>query len=232
MTQGHSCMTTRKAVIVGATGLIGSFCLPALLDDQRYSEVTALTRRPLHLKHPKLQEIITNFDENLDKTVSSISAHDIFCCLGTTIRTAGSQEEFRKIDYALVVRIAELMKKHGAEQFLVISAMGADKDSRVFYNRIKGEMEEAVKELKFPCVRIIRPSLLLGPRLEFRLGERIATALTPVLRPFLHGRLAKYKPVEAEKVARFMVAVAGRQPLSGIMVYESDLISQHTMINK
>jgi len=116
------------------------------------------------------------------------------------------------------------MKKHGAEQFLVISAMDANKDSKVFYNRVKGEMEAALQELGYPCLRIIRPSLLLGLREEFRLGEKIAVILTPLLKPFLLGSLKKYRPVEAEKVAQFMVKVAREKSVVGVHVYESDVI--------
>lgn len=116
------------------------------------------------------------------------------------------------------------MKKQGAEQFLVISAMGANKDSKVFYNRLKGEMEAALQELGDPCLRIIRPSLLLGPREEFRLGEKIGGVLAPVLKPILLGALMKYRPVEAEKVAQFMVKIARDEPIVGIHFYESNLI--------
>jgi uncharacterized protein YbjT (DUF2867 family) len=157
--------------------------------------------------------------------LSRIQAHDIYCCLGTTIKKAGSQEAFRTVDFSLVVTTAELMRKQGADQFLVISAMGADSNSKIFYNRTKGEMESALQGLNYPCLRILRPSLLLGNREEFRLGEKIGILLTPVLRPFLLGSLKKYRPVEAQSVAQFMVKVAHDGPLSGVHVYESDLIA-------
>jgi uncharacterized protein YbjT (DUF2867 family) len=216
-------MTTRKALIVGATGLIGGYCLQALLDDPNYSEVIALVRNPILKTHRKLKTVVTKFD-NLEHELSSIQAHDVFCCLGTIIKKAGSQEAFKKIDLSLVVTVAELMRKQGAEQFLVISSMGANKDSKVFYNRTKGEMEEALKEIDFPFLRIIRPSLLLGKREEFRFGEKIGVILTPVLKPFLVGSLKKYAPIEAESVAHFMVKVAHEESASGSHVYESDMI--------
>jgi len=156
--------------------------------------------------------------------LSNVHADDVYCCLGTTIKKAGSQEAFKKIDLGLVVTIAGLMKKQGAEQFLVISAMGADKDSKIFYNRTKSEMEAALQELGYPCLRIVRPSLLLGPREEFRLGEKIGVILTPILKPFLQGSLKKYRPVEAEKVAQFMLKISGEEPVAGVHVYESDVI--------
>lgn len=216
-------MTTRKALIVGATGLIGGFCLQGLLDDPNYSEVIALVRKPILKTHRKLRTVVTKFD-NLEHELSTVQSHDIFCCLGTTIKKARSQGAFKKIDFTLIVTVAELMQKQGAEQFLVVSALGADKDSKVFYNRVKGEMESALQELGYPCLRIFRPSLLLGPREEFRLGEKIAVILTPLIKPFLQGSLKKYAPVEAEKVAQFMVKAARQEPISGVYIYESNQI--------
>ena len=216
-------MTDRKALIVGATGLVGSYCLQTLLDDPGYSEVIALVRRPLAKTHRKQKELLTSF-KNLEQVSAELNCQDVFCCLGTTIKTAGSQEAFRDIDCSLVVKVAEIMKRQGAEQFVVISAMGADKDAKIFYNRTKGEMEESLKQLGYPCLRIIRPSLLLGPRQEFRLGEKISVLLSPLWKLLLLGSLVKYRPVEAESVARFMVKVAQELPSSGIHVYESDMI--------
>lgn len=216
-------MAPHTALLVGATGLIGGYCLQTLCDASYYSEVTTLVRKPLLKTHRKLKKVITKFD-NLERELSSIQADDVYCCLGTTIKKAGSQEAFKKIDFSLVVTIAKLMREQGAEQFLVISALGANKDSKVFYNRTKGEMEEALKDLDYPCLRIIRPSLLLGPREEFRFGEKVGVFLAPLLKPLLLGSLKKYRPVQAESVAQFMVKVAHEQPVSGIHLYESNLI--------
>ena len=217
-------MTTRKALIVGASGLIGGFCLQALLNDPAYSEVIALARKPLLTTHRKLNTVITNFS-NLENDLSNIQVDDVFCCLGTTIKKAGSQEAFKQVDFSLVLTVAEIMRQQGAEQFLVISSMGADPNSKVFYSRVKGEMEQALQNLDYPCLRIIRPSLLLGKREEFRFGERIGVMLAPILKPLMIGSLRKYRPVEAESVAEFMVKVAHEQPISGVHVYESDKIS-------
>lgn len=216
-------MAERNALIVGATGLIGSFCLQNLFNDSAYSEAIALVRRPLLEKHRKLKEIITDFSD-LDRKLSTVNAHDVFCCLGTTIKKAGSQQAFRQVDYELVVTVAELMKEKGAEQFIVISAMGANKDSRIFYNRVKGEMEEAVKEVGYSCLRIIRPSLLLGKREEFRFAERVGVLLNPLLKLILVGLLKNYRPVEADKVGWFMVKIAHERPVAGVHIYESNQI--------
>ena len=216
-------MTSRKALIVGSTGLIGSFCLQVLLSDPTYSEVTVLVRKPLLTTHCKLKTVSTNFS-NLENELSSTQVHDVYCCLGTTIKKAGSQKAFKQVDFSLVVTVAELMRRQGAKQFLVISSMGADPNSKVFYSRVKGEMEQALQQLDYPCLRIIRPSLLLGLREEFRLGERIGVLLTPMLKPLMIGSLKKYRPVEAESVAKFMVKVAQEEPISGVHIYESDMI--------
>jgi uncharacterized protein YbjT (DUF2867 family) len=216
-------MNNRKAIIVGATGLIGSSCLQYLFHDPTYSEVIAIVRRPLLKNHRKLKEVITDFS-NLDKTLSTVTANDVFCCLGTTIKKAGSQEAFKKVDFSLVLEVANLMRKQGAEKFIVISAIGANRSSKVFYNRIKGEMEEALKGLGYPCLRIIRPSLLLGHREEFRLGEKIGILMSPFWKLLLIGSLKKYRPVEADAVARFMVKVAHNEPIAGVPVYESNQI--------
>ncbi len=213
-------MIPRKALVVGATGLVGSHLLRNIFNNPAYSEVTSLVRKRSLITHRKLKEVITDFN-NLEKTLSTITANDVFCCLGTTIKKAGSQKAFRKVDFSLVVDVAKVMKKQGAEQFIVISAMGANSNSKVFYNRIKVEMEEAVQEIGYKCVRIIRPSLLLGQREEFRLGERIGILMSPLWQLLLVGSLKKYRPVEAEAVARFMVKVAHEEPAVGVHVYEN-----------
>lgn len=218
-------MATRKALVVGATGLVGGFCLQALYDNPNYSEVTALVRKPILKIHHKLKVITSNF-VNLQDDLSNIQAHDVYCCLGTTIRKAASQEAFKKIDYTLVISVAELMRKQGSEQFVVISAMGADSKSKVFYNRTKGEMEEDLKGVGYPCLRIIRPSLLLGKREEIRLAEKIGIILTPIMKPFLRGSLKKYSPIDAKAVAGFMVTSAFESPVSGVYIYESDIIAK------
>jgi len=218
-------MADRKALIVGATGLIGGFCLQAILNDPVYSHVTAIVRKPLITTHRKLKTIITKSNPNFEKELAKIQAQDVYCCLGTTIKKAGSQAAFKQVDFSLVVLTADQMRKQGAEQFVVISSMGADPNSKVFYLRIKGEMEQALQQLDYPCLRIIRPSLLLGPRKEFRPVEKIGVLLTPVLKPLMFGSLKKYLPVEAEKVAKFMVRIASEKQISGVHVYESVLLT-------
>lgn len=213
----------KKALIIGATGLVGRYCLKGLLEASQYTEVIALVRKPCDLDHPKLRVLLTDF-QNINDLLSTIEVDDVFCCLGTTIKKAGSREIFRKIDFEMVVNIAEIMRQFGAQQFLVISAIGANKESKIFYNQVKGEMEQAVQMLTYPCLRIIRPSLLLGPREEFRLAEKIGVILTPLLKYILIGGLKKYRPIEAQSIADFMVKIAGETPGAGVHIYEPDVM--------
>ena len=187
-------MTPRKAMIVGSTGLVGSHLLQNLFNNATYSEITALVRRtPLLKNHRKLKEVITDFS-NIDKTLSTITANDVFCCLGTTIKKAGSQVAFRKVDYSLVVDVAKVMRKQGAEQFVVISAMGANSSSKVFYNRIKGDMEEALKGLGYPCLRIIRPSFVVGAKRRIQVGRKDRDTDEPVMEALVGWLVEKISP--------------------------------------
>jgi uncharacterized protein YbjT (DUF2867 family) len=153
----------------------------------------------------------------------SLQADDIFCCLGTTIRVAGSQEAFRKVDFTYTIQVGAIGVKNGAEQLLLVSALGADLRSRIFYNRVKGEIEEAVCKLPYEGVQIFRPSLLLGDRKEFRLGEKIGEVGMKTFSFAMAGPFKKYRPIEAGVVAQAMVSVA-RENRAGINVYESDKI--------
>src|SRR6267378_4399592 len=146
---------------------------------------------------------------------------DVFCCLGTTIKQAGSQPAFRRVDHAFVLGVAHAGLHAGATQFLLVSAIGADPASRVFYSRVKGETESAIRRLGFHSVQIFRPSLLLGERPEFRLGERIAMLVAPVLSVLLIGRLRRYRSIRAATVARAMVNLAREAP-RGPNVFEYD----------
>ncbi len=210
----------RGALLAGATGLVGHALLARLVDDPDYTRVVALARRPLDLRHPRLVVTVVPFDR-LD-AVALPSIDDVFCCLGTTIKAAGSQAAFRKVDHDYPLKIAELGLAAGASQLLLVSAMGADPNSRVFYSRVKGELEDAAAKLGFRTVIALRPSLLAGERAEFRAGERTALALLAPLR-FLVP--AAYRPVDATAVAAAMHALAKRQ-LAGRHVVRSDAIAR------
>ncbi|GGG52444.1 hypothetical protein GCM10011378_30810 [Hymenobacter glacieicola] len=189
---------------------MGSQLLPLLLASERYNRVIAIGRRPLPIMHPKLEQRIVDFDHLEDHRLQLI-ADDIFCCLGTTMRQAGSKDAFYRVDYLYVVKLAALTAANFAAQLLVVSAMGADARSRFYYNRVKGEMEEAVRQTPFRAIHFFRPSLLLGPRPEKRAGEQLGAFLLRVLRPVLVGRLRHYRAVPAHTVARAMLQAAEKE---------------------
>lgn len=213
----------RTALIAGASGLVGGHCLGLLLKSERYSQVVSVGRRELPLIHPKLEQKIVDFDR-LKSYAAELAADDVFCCLGTTIKKAGSQEAFYKVDYTYVVQLAEVAAGKGAAQFLVVSAMGADAGSMIFYNKVKGRMERDVQQQDFRAVHVFRPSLLLGEREEQRTGEELAAKIMTPLRALMVGPLRKYKPIEAETVARAMLYAAA-QDQKGAFVHPSDDIA-------
>lgn len=212
--------STRTALLAGATGLVGSHVLEELLADPTWARVVTVGRRATDRHHEKLEQRIVD--------LSAIEAHsdlpradDVFCCLGTTIRQAGSQEAFRRVDHDFVLGLARAGLQIGATQFLLVSAIGADPQARVFYSRVKGEVEVAVRALPYRAVQIFRPGLLLGHRTEFRLGERIAMYLAPLAQPLLMGPLRRYRSIRAHDVARAMVRIAREAP-RGPNVWEYD----------
>jgi uncharacterized protein YbjT (DUF2867 family) len=192
------------AIIAGATGLIGSYLVELLLNSERYERVIVLTRRSLNMQHEKLQEIQTDL-QDLPQHASLLQAQDVFCCLGTTMAKAGSKQKFYAVDFTYPQILAGLCKQNGAKQFLIVTAMGANKNSRIYYNQVKGEIEEAIKTIGFEGTHIFRPSLLLGPRTEKRAGEDAAKSLYAYLGWLLP---MNYKGIAAEKVAKAMLHFA------------------------
>jgi uncharacterized protein YbjT (DUF2867 family) len=192
------------AVIAGATGLVGSQLLPRAIADERYGRVVAITRRPLDRLDEKLATVPADFerlDEVLASAIAGTHAVDVYCCLGTTIGSAGSEQAFARVDHDFVVALAQWAKRIGARRMVVISALGADAKSRIFYNRVKGETEQDLRALGLPLT-IVRPSLLAGDRKELRLGERIALALSAPVGPLLPARV---RPIAAADVAQAML---------------------------
>ncbi len=206
----------KTAIIAGATGLIGSQLLELLLNDGDYSQVIALSRKPAPWTHPKLQNLVVDFDK-LGETGTALKGHDVYCCLGTTMKQAGSKEAFRKVDFDYPLSLAQITHQQGAKQFLLVTALGASKESSVFYNRVKGEVQEAIGLIGFESLHIFQPSLLLGHRLEKRKGEGGAEAVMKFLDVLIPK---KYKAIESAKVARAMVAIAGRNA-PGTLVHAS-----------
>lgn len=212
----------KTALLAGATGLVGSALLPLLLGSGRYAKVIVVGRSPVAVQHPKLVQVVTELDQ-LENERLRLIADDVFCCLGTTIRQAGSQEAFYKVDFLYVVQLAALTAANFAAQFLVVSALGADAESRFYYNRVKGEMEEAVRQTPFRAIHIFRPSLLLGERAAPRLGERLGAAVLALVRPLLRGGWRKYRPVAAATVAQAMLRAA-EDDGGGIRLHSSETL--------
>lgn len=197
--------TGDTALLAGATGLVGRECLRLLASDEAFSEVRALLRRPLPAADRlpnmgKVRECITNFDKLADHPEWFAVSH-VFCALGTTIKVAGSQAAFRRVDFEYPLAIAELAKAQGAQHFYLVSALGANARSRVFYNRVKGELEDELKALNFASLTIAQPSLLMGERAEFRFGEEVGKRLAWLVP-------GPWRPVLAAQVAAGLVNAA------------------------
>jgi uncharacterized protein YbjT (DUF2867 family) len=209
----------KTALLAGATGLVGSALLPLLLASERYAKVIVVGRRPVAVQHPKLVQVVTELSQ-LEAVRLRLIADDVYCCLGTTMRQAGSKAAFYEVDFLHVVKLAALTAANFASQFLVVSSMGADADSRFYYNRVKGEMEAAVRQAPFRAIHIFRPSLLLGERTAPRLGERLGAFFLKLASPLLRGNWRHYRPVAATTVAQAMLRAA-EDDGGGIRVHES-----------
>jgi uncharacterized protein YbjT (DUF2867 family) len=214
----------KSALLIGATGLVGGFVLQQILQDDYYDKVIVLTRKPLNNQHPKLKEVVVDFNK-LDDYAAEIKADIIFSCLGTTIKVAGSQEAFKRVDFEYPYKVAQIAKQNGASAYLLVSALGAAKDSLVFYNRVKGELEDEVSSLHYDAFHILQPSLIIGDRKEARTGEGIAQKLAPVFDALMVGGLKKYKSIKAEQIAKAMVAYSKLND-KGVFKHESDELQQ------
>lgn len=214
----------RSALILGATGLVGAELLSLLLTNNHYHTIKVLTRRELKREHTKLKQYIVNFDE-LNKYEELFQVDDVFCCLGTTIKKAKTKENFRKVDLDYPLSAAKIASEKGAENFMVISSMGADEKSLFFYSRVKGELERELKMLRFKAIHIFRPSLLVGNRTETRLGERFAEWLSIPLSPLLVGKMKTYRPIKGRDVAKAMIHCALSDG-SGIHTHTSNKIQK------
>ncbi|MEC0110891.1 oxidoreductase [Paenibacillus taichungensis] len=213
----------RQALVIGATGLVGGLLVRSLLQNPAYGRIRVLVRRPLELEHAKLEQYVVDWEQLEEQKDLFRDVDDLYCCLGTTIKKAGSQENFRQVDFHYPVKAAILAKEHGVSQMLVISSMGADAGSRIFYSRTKGEMEEALSAIGFGSLHIFRPSLILGDRKEKRLGEQLAAHAMKFLDRWMKGRVDKYRAIQASTIARAMMNIALVQT-RGNHVYSNDVI--------
>jgi uncharacterized protein YbjT (DUF2867 family) len=207
----------KTALIAGSTGLVGKALLTLLLDSPVYDKVIAVGRKAPTITNPKLESLVVDF--NAENSLQ-IPCHDVFCCLGTTIAVAGSQEKFREVDHDYPLALAQQTLATGASAFYMVSAMGADSGSKIFYNRVKGDTEKDIAGLGFQSTYFFRPSMLLGDRGAFRLGEKIGKVLMVGL-DFLIP--AKYKAVPAKQVAWCMLQEA-QAPKMGVTTVENDAI--------
>ena len=204
-----SSLHKRTALVLGATGLVGSHLTRQLLRHDMYSKVRVFVRRDLTdtslTSNNKLEQVRINFDEmhTIDSTM--FTGDDAFCCLGTTIKKAGSKEAFYKVDYTYVNTFAQLCHANGVKQFVLVTSAGSSEDSLFFYPQVKGKIEKAVKEIGFDHVRIIRPSVLTGEREEYRCMEEIAKSTMSALSFMIPN---KYAPIHGEQVAKAMIQIA------------------------
>jgi uncharacterized protein YbjT (DUF2867 family) len=205
------------ATLVGGTGLTGSALVRQLLADAAISEVISISRRSLQIANSKLGEIMVSDLSALPTIAPKIRGDLWFCCLGTTIKAAGSKENFAAVDHAAVVAFAKIAKAHDAKSFTLVSAMGANARSMFFYNRVKGRTEDDIKALGLRSLIILRPALLVGPRREFRLAERIVTRVLVPLSRLLPARTRKSLVTEVETLAARMLA-EGKAATEGVHV--------------
>lgn len=216
---------SKKAIILGATGMVGNHVLQKLLAHEAYSKVIAFSRRPLSINHSKLDNPIIDF-EKLADYAHLFRGDDIFLCLGTTMNKAGSKDAFKKVDFEYPLQVAQMAEANGVKQVLLCSAVDADSESLIFYNQVKGSLEDELKKMKFSTIQIFQPSLLLGERQEQRTAERISIKISHFLDPYIGKWLGKYRPVEAEKVASAMVENAQNDEV-GVVVHASDKMKKY-----
>ena len=206
---------SKTAIILGATGLTGGLLLYSLLKDERYGHVILFSRHICGIKHAKLTEHIIDLFQ-LDQYQAQFKADEVFCCIGTTKAKTSDKDLYTKIDYGIPVAAATLCKKNGIDTFIVISALGAKKKSKIFYNRIKGKMEAAVLDFHIKYTYILQPSLISGEREERRIGESIMKFMMSLMKPLLRiGELKRYLPIHPQTIANCMIWIANNDYKSG-----------------
>ncbi|HEY4628436.1 MAG TPA: NAD(P)H-binding protein [Flavobacterium sp.] len=214
----------KTALIIGSTGLIGSELLNLLLDSNDYLKVITFVKRDTGIKHPKLTQHIIDFDKP-ETYKDLVVGDDFFCTIGTTIKKAGSKEAFRKVDFEYPRQFASFALQNKVKQFLIISSLGADAKSGNFYLKTKGEIQDFLKDCSFENVAVLQPSLLLGNRTEFRLGEKVGAFFMKTFSFLFLGNLKKYKPIEGKTVAKAFFKIAQTNN-KGFKIYESDVIQE------
>jgi uncharacterized protein YbjT (DUF2867 family) len=197
-------MNARTAIVFGSTGLIGNLLVEELVQYDKYSRIKSFVRQSTGVTETKVEEIVSDFSEP-ERLSQEIKGDDLFICLGTTIKKAGSVANMEKIDRDLPVKIATVAEANGVKNIAVVSSIGASAASSNYYLRIKGEMEEGIMKLNFENISIVRPSMLLGERKERRAGEIVGKVVMTAFKPVLIGKLSKYRAIHGADVARAMI---------------------------
>ena len=216
-------MKQRTAIVLGATGLIGNLLLEELIQSDIYREIRIFVRQTLDVSHSKIREYSVDFSDPMAFS-EQIKGDDLFICLGTTIKKAGSVSAMEEIDRDLPFSLASIAFANGTKRIAVVSSMGANPRSSNYYLRIKGEMEQAIIKINFENIAIVRPSMLFGERKEKRTGEIIAKFVMKTFNPFLFGKMKKFRGIHARDVAKAMIAILQKDQSK--MVYESDELRQ------
>ncbi len=212
----------KTAIVIGATGLVGSLVTQKLLGDNRYEKVKVFVRRSLHLKHPKLEEHLINFDK-IEIWKEYLTGDELYSTLGTTIKKAGSKDAQYNIDFTYQYELAKAASQNGVEKYLLVSSAGANYKSKNFYLRMKGKLDEKVQSISFKQIFIFRPSILAGERSELRLGEVLGIKIAGIATQIIPA-LKKYRPIEASQVAEAMIESANQIVSTNIKIFNPEEI--------
>jgi uncharacterized protein YbjT (DUF2867 family) len=221
-------MNKRTAIIFGSTGLIGNLLLEELIQSEEYQKIKIFIRQPIEISHAKIEEFVVDFSRP-DTFMPEIQGDDLFICLGTTIKKAGSVKKMEEIDRDLPVRLASKAVENDVKRIAVVSSLGANAQSSNYYLRIKGEMEREILKLEFENIAIVRPSMLLGERKEKRAGELVGKVVMKTLHPLLIGKMKKYRGIHGRDVAKAMISILKEEQSKNI--YMSDELQKIADMN-
>lgn len=216
-------MEGKSALVFGSTGLVGAYLLEELLQNNKYTSIKLFVRKETGLKHPRIEEYLIDFSE-LNQKKEQIKGTDVFICLGTTLKKAGSIKKMEQIDHYLPVEIGKIALSNGAKNIAVVSSIGANQNAKNYYLRIKGEMEADILKLPYQNICIARPSLLLGERKEKRTAEIISKYIMKSLGFLFVGKIRKYRAIQGKTVARAMIQALIEN--KGEMILESDRLQE------
>ena len=214
----------KSAILLGATGLTGGYVLNLLLSNNQYNKVIVFSRRYINIKHDKLQVIICDLLD-LEEQRENFKADEVYVCIGTTTNKTPNKTLYRDIDFGIPVTAAQLCRENMIDNITIMSSLGANANSTVFYPKIKGEMEQSVLQMEIPNTYLLRPSIIMGPRKERRFGETMGKMIAFFIAPLMRGPLKKYKGIHSEDIAKAMINLNnGKSNIKGII--ESDKIQE------